>query len=538
MRHAKWCALVALALGGFACGDNVTGETPQASLVSLSISPPTAHLDIGGTRSFTVTGSFDDGTLGPVTSGVSWQSSAPAIATVEGGTVTAVAMGSATITASVGSIRGTAEVTVGEVASVAGVVFDDGFGADIDFAAFEPSTDLAVTTAEKHSGASSLALQVPATNYAGGAFRVPAPADLSGYNALVFWVKASKTASLNVVGIGNNAVTTAYMTEWNAVPLTTEWTRHVIPLPLPARLTAEAGLFHFAEGAEEGAYTIWFDDIAYASLDAAELGTPAPAIATEAVTKLVGDAFAVNGASVTYTLGGAPRTMAIGRRYLTFASSDTAVATVDPDGRVAAVAVGAATITAKLGDVDAIGALAVTVTDAVTPLDPAPAPTLPGEDVIALFSDAYTTVPVDTWRTDWSSADLADVVIGTDNAKKYSNLNFVGIEFFRTASVDATTMSHVHLDVWVPFATTFKVKLVDFGADGAFAGGDDREHELAFDATTTPALTPGAWSSLEIPLEAFTGLTTRGHLAQLILSSTSQSTAYVDNVYFHRTSAP
>jgi hypothetical protein len=95
-------------------------------------------------------------------------------------------------------------------------------------------------------------------------------------------------------------------------------------------------------------------------------------------------------------------------------------------------------------------------------------------------------------------------------------------------------MTHFHLDVWIPDVTTFKVKLVDFGADGAFDGGDDVEHELTFDGASTPAMVAGSWVGLDIPLASFTGLTTRAHLAQLIVSSNSRATAYVDNVYFHR----
>jgi hypothetical protein len=79
----------------------------------------------------------------------------------------------------------------------------------------------------------------------------------------------------------------------------------------------------------------------------------------------------------------------------------------------------------------------------------------------------------------------------------------------------------------------FKVKLVDFGANGVFGGGDDVEHELTFTAATTPALATGGWVSLEIPLSSFTGLTTRAHLAQLIISGDLR-TVYVDNVVLHK----
>jgi hypothetical protein len=77
-----------------------------------------------------------------------------------------------------------------------------------------------------------------------------------------------------------------------------------------------------------------------------------------------------------------------------------------------------------------------------------------------------------------------------------------------------------------------KVKLVDFGADGAWGGGDDVEHELTFDETTAPALASETWVGFDIPMADFTGLTTQGHLAQLIISG-DPNTIYLDNVYFY-----
>ena len=98
-------------------------------------------------------------------------------------------------------------------------------------------------------------------------------------------------------------------------------------------------------------------------------------------------------------------------------------------------------------------------------------------------------------------------------------------------------MTHFHMDMWTPDETAdpavFKIKLVDFGADGAFGGGDDVEHEITLTAASTPALASGQWLSLDIPLSEFTGLTTRGAVAQFIISGTP-NTVFVDNVLFHR----
>ena len=169
----------------------------------------------------------------------------------------------------------------------------------------------------------------------------------------------------------------------------------------------------------------------------------------------------------------------------------------------------------------------------ITNLVAAPTPTVPASSVISLFSDAYTNVSVNTWRTDWSAATLTDISISGNATKKYSGLNYVGVEA-TTTPINASAMTHFHTDVWSSDFTVFRVKLVDFGANGAYGGGDDVEHEITF---TSPA--KDSWVSLDIPLSSFTGLTTRAHIAQLIYSASpaGNATVYVDNVYFYNKTA-
>ncbi len=125
--------------------------------------------------------------------------------------------------------------------------------------------------------------------------------------------------------------------------------------------------------------------------------------------------------------------------------------------------------------------------------------------------------------------------IGGDNVKLYTNLNFAGIEFVAdTIDAAGPGMTHFHMDVWAPSGGLFKVKLVDFGANGVWdGGGDDSERELMFNGGTVPPFFSGQWSPLEIPLSSF-DLDSYGHLAQLVISSSDVSTVIVDNVYFHR----
>ncbi|MGM0391997.1 MAG: hypothetical protein ACQEQB_09635 [Bacteroidota bacterium] len=178
------------------------------------------------------------------------------------------------------------------------------------------------------------------------------------------------------------------------------------------------------------------------------------------------------------------------------------------------------------------GTATVEYTETVEMSGPVPAPTpnkLP-ESVISLFSNAYTNVPVDTWRTEWSAADLEETDIEGNDIKKYSNLNYVGI-LTESTQIDATNMTHFRTDIFSLDAETFRVKLVDFGPNGVYdGGGDDVEHEVVIE---NPA--QGEWVTIDIPLEDFTGLTTRAHISQLIYSAApaGETTVLVDNVFFY-----
>jgi hypothetical protein len=152
------------------------------------------------------------------------------------------------------------------------------------------------------------------------------------------------------------------------------------------------------------------------------------------------------------------------------------------------------------------------------------------DDVISLFSDAYSNVAVDTWLTPWSVAMLEDITIEGNPTKKYYNLDFAGIETIEN-QLDLTEMLFLHLDVWSPNFAFFGIKLVDFGPDGAFGGGDDSEHQIDF-----VDLAIDEWVSLDIPLSDFSGLTSLENIAQYILvgQPTGSSIVYVDNFYFFK----
>ncbi len=423
------------------------------------------------------------------------------------------------------------------------VVFKDEFGSSVTFQAFAGSKldALDVDQVNTYSGSQALHVIVPnvgdpSGSYAGGAFTADIARDLTQYNALTFYARASMNATLNVAGIGNdNTGTSRFTAEVNNLELTTEWQKYVIPIPLSARLSSEKGLFYFAEGPEEGnGYQIWFDEIIFETLGT--ISNPQPTIPTATIEAEVNDTITISGATVTFDVEGSSQTVSAMQGYFTFFSSNEDAVNVAGNGVITAVGTGTSELTANLGSVQASGTVTVTVSEATaTPATPAPTPTASESDVISLFSNAYTDVSVDTWSADWDVADVFDETISGDDVKKYENLEFAGIDF-TSEPIDASGMTRFHMDIWTPNSTElparFNIKLVDFGADGAFGGGDDSEHEMVFNRNSSPALVTGSWVSIDLPMAAFSGLSSRANLAQLIISG-DLSTLYVDNIYFY-----
>ena len=376
---------------------------------------------------------------------------------------------------------------------------------------------------------------VPASgSYAGGAITVVGinrRRNLSGYNAISFWARASRAVALDVAGFGNdNTGTSKYTAQRAGIALTTDWQQFWIPIPDAARRTAEGGMFFVSEGPKNGAaFSFWIDDIEFVNL--ATISNKVPALTTVTLNGIAGTALGLDGYTKTvFTVTGLPVTVTPSPAYFDYITSDSSVA-LPVAGGVQVVGGGTATITAKLNGISATGA--VTLNATLPPLTAAPTPTLPASGVISMFSDAYPNVTVDTWSANWNQpagvVRVDDISIAGNTTKRYMNLSYAGIDF-SAHPIDATAMSAFHLDVWAPTGATFLVKLVEYTSSGALSS----QSELTFNATSTPAFTSGAWMPLEIPLADFTALTSRSHLSQLVISSPDVKIVYVHNVYFHQ----
>jgi uncharacterized protein YjdB len=92
---------------------SVTLKVKPAVLVSISVTPATASVAAGSVQQFAATGTFSNGSTQNLTSTVQWSSSATTVAAVNSrGLATSVAAGTVVITATSGTISGSAGLTV------------------------------------------------------------------------------------------------------------------------------------------------------------------------------------------------------------------------------------------------------------------------------------------------------------------------------------------------------------------------------------------------------------------------------------------
>ncbi len=111
--------LTAIAAGGANIQASLGGVTATVpitvngiTLVSMQLTPATATLAPASMLSYVAKGIFSDGSTQNITNSVTWTSSIPAVATINGGLATGQSAGAAVITAQQGAISGTANLVV------------------------------------------------------------------------------------------------------------------------------------------------------------------------------------------------------------------------------------------------------------------------------------------------------------------------------------------------------------------------------------------------------------------------------------------
>lgn len=408
------------------------------------------------------------------------------------------------------------------------VVFDDAYPTGVAFAPFGSTTnDVSITTAQAYSGTSSIKITLAgAGNYSGGRLETPTGNNLTSYNALTFWIKASKAATFNLAGFGNSNGGNNFSASIANIALTTNWQRIIVPIPNAAKLGSERGLFQFSEGQDEGAYDVFVDDIKFENI--AGIGTPTLSIPNETFQGFIGEDVSNTAAitNVVFPVNSSNVTLTIGRRYLDFVAADPNVVAVNNGGAsLVPSAGGTTTVSATLNGNPVTGTITFQVYTATSGPDQ---PTVAASNVQSIYSDAYTAVVTPTtWSVNTARATVKDVNVFSNNLKRYffvgaTGTNYCQIQFTGTP-INVSSRTHLHIDVFTNTSTVLQLKLVN-----ANVPAQEFNYNLV---TGLGGLPLQQWKSFDIPLSAFSsmGLT---NVNQILLTASAGSTVYIDNIVF------
>ena len=109
-------------------------------------------------------------------------------------------------------------------------VFIDGFSGGLEYLPFQGSVLNAFTVDQetKYRGTASMRFDVPSVGdpagaFAGAIFPDFTGRDLSGYDALTFWAKATFPGTINEIGFGNDFGENKFLVTLPNLQLTTNW---------------------------------------------------------------------------------------------------------------------------------------------------------------------------------------------------------------------------------------------------------------------------------------------------------------------------
>ncbi|WP_051605511.1 carbohydrate binding domain-containing protein [Sediminibacter sp. Hel_I_10] len=429
-----------------------------------------------------------------------------------------------------------------------GDVFTDSFSAGLDYFPFvgegaDPEA-FTVVTDEVYEGDAAMRFDVPSfgNGFVGATFNTTVKRNLSGFDALTFYAKASQAATINEIGFGIDGENSdRYQTTLNNVAISTSWKKYIIPIPDPSKLINVSGLLWIAEGAtnadDEGGYVFWLDEVKFERLGT--LAQPQPRIFGGIDLEqpgFLGISTSVTGLSQTYnSASGENITVSTQPVFFNFQSSNTDVAIVDESGVISIIGIGSATITAMINGVEAEGSIQLNVEGGFdfAPIPPSRNP----EDVVSVFSDAYNNVPVDYYNGffngDGQTTEGGEppLDISEDNIINYTSLNFVGIgTFLNVSPIDISEMTHLHIDIKPNEA----VQGGDFILIRLLNGVQTNNETSGFVQFNSGNFEQDVWQSFDIPIEDF-NLSDTSQIGLLFFESggTLQN-IFVDNIYYYR----
>lgn len=412
------------------------------------------------------------------------------------------------------------------------------------------ATAFSIDLEQGYNSNTSIRFDVPNANdpegaYAGGIFRIDgAGRNLSGYDALTFYAKASQGVAIGEFGFGEDFDQNTYLTTITNVSLGTNWTKIIIPIPDASKLLQERGMFRYAAGTQGTngfGYTIWIDDLKFEKLGTNSLLYPYILNGQNiTIDGYLGSNIEINQLGAVYNLAnGLNVNVNAAPSYFSFISSNDLV-TGPFQNNISTIigSSGTAVVTAQLGNELAQGSLTINATGA---FDNAPDPTTNPANVISIFSDFYPPSVQDFNPGIFAGGGTGNISVqnfANNQHLRYESIDFVGQGW--NGPIDVSSKTMVHLDVQLISGSNLVMELIDIGPDGVDngLGGTDG---TAGGNNISGQLQVGQWVSLDIPLNAFTlptggggaGSPNLNNLGYIVFVSNNGASFLVDNIYFY-----
>ncbi len=391
-------------------------------------------------------------------------------------------------------------------------------------------------------GTSSIRIDVPAPDdpdggFIGGIFLDRGDGrNLTGFDALTFYAKGSITATIGEVGFGTDFEENKFAVTAQNIRLSTDWRKVIIPIPDPSKLVQERGMFFFSAGTQTTngfGYTFWIDELRFEKLGTVAQPSPAIFFGQDIDSQaFIGFEFLLTGLTQTFNLAsGVNQTVTVAPSYFDFTSSDNSVAIVNELGQISVIGSGNTAITAQLANVGASGSLDI---DSGGNLPNAPIPIELSTNVSSIFSNEYTNATESNFVPNFGGSTTNTQLFsnGGDEVLIYTNNNFTGILLNNT--IDATERTFLNIDVYVQdAATNIEVQIRDVGPNQELETDVNNGNPIGDDADkrfSINGLTPGQWTSIEIPLDGDLAAQ-RNNLGALILAGGPNF--IFDNIYFY-----